>query len=111
MNIKRFFQPTPAKIILFVLVFWYAAAYIANPQLGTVCSYCGCYNTWGFPIKFYQDIVVGQNFFDLSRPFSCGTIVPTRNYLALVFDAIIWSLISLSIIYVITLKYKHPSTR
>lgn len=106
MNTKKFFQPTPAKIILFVLIFWYTAAYIANPQLGTICSDCGCYNTWGFPLNFYQDVVVGANFFNFSKPFSCGTIVPSRNYIHLAADAAIWLLVSLALLYAANLSPK-----
>ena len=103
MNIRCFFQPTPDKIIAFTIMFWYAGAFIANPQLGTACSACGCYNTWGFPLPFYQDVVVGANFFDLTLPFSCGTVTAVRNYWYLALDAAVWLIASLGLIYVINL--------
>ncbi len=63
-----------------------------------LCSPCGCYNKWGYPLIFSEQTAIGASL--STRNLNCGKKVTAYNYNSLIIDLIFWYIVSCSLVFV-----------
>jgi hypothetical protein len=96
MTLKQFLKPDWRKIVVFLILFGFFSSFIGNTYMFALCDPCGCPNSWGYPLSFYNEQKIGADM----KTFNCGETMPLYNYSSLIIDIVIWYFLSCLIIWI-----------
>ena len=71
--------------------------FFGDPHRIALCDPCSCLHKWGYPFTFIEESRVGADI----DTFECGTKITNYNYSNLVFDLLLWYLVSYLFYYFI----------